>query len=412
MSIAVWFCVPGPPAPAVRRVYEDAARLFGADVHWVTLSGRSAVFTAEGERLLHLGNGSVLEGLARAYPHRGVVTTDVVASFSAGYGLARVLLRSDVDARDLDALVLLDSLHAGFDRDGTAADAQIAPFAAYARRAIARDAVLVTGHTDVRTPQPPAPAAFASTTQSHAELVRLAGEPAGDFVVHRFDHFDAAHDMQEHAAALTGWGPILLSEALARVTGMDELGERPTRPTPLPAAPPAVAGDVGEHVLAAAIADLHAGVDEDLGKNDGTEIREMAKMSPGGWGPGGNWCAVAASAWLAVGCPGLVPGSHGAKALLEQLRHARGVRVASAAELRRDPSLLRPGALMFWDRAIAGRPETSWWGHVGVEERVQDGAPLCIEGNSGADGRRVARMRRPLSDPTLIAAAILPRAAN
>lgn len=413
MSIGLWFFCPGMPAPAIRRVYEDAASFFDTKIRWVGLPGRSAVFTAEAKRLLGLGRGSVLEGLEIAYPMPTPVQRAAVAAFSAGYGAPRMMLSVPRDVAALDGLALLDALHAGFDRDGTAADAQIAPFADYAKHAIEGNAVFVTGHTDVKTPQPPAPAAFASTTQSHAELVRLGGAPAGHFVIHKYDQFDDVHQMQEHAAALTGWGPILVSEMLARVAGVDlasiDDNDRPTRPTPLPALPPH--GDVGELVLAAAIRDLEAGVDEDLGKNDGTEIREMAKMSPGGWGPGGNWCAVAASAWLAVGAPGLVTGSHGAKALKDQLRHARGVTWYTAAQLRATPLVLRPGAVCFWDRAVPGRPETSWWGHVGIFERLDGKDPLCIEGNSGADGRRVARMPRPLADPRLLGAAVLPAAA-
>jgi hypothetical protein len=57
----------------------------------------------------------------------------VLVTFSAGYGLARELLR-DADP-GIAALVLLDSLHAATEADGTPLDSQMAPFVAFAQRA-------------------------------------------------------------------------------------------------------------------------------------------------------------------------------------------------------------------------------------------------------------------------------------
>lgn len=161
-------------------------------------------------------------------------------------------------------------------------------------------------------------------------------------------------------------------------------------------------------VLARARRDL--GVREDLGHNDGVRIREM--MKPFGVLPGSNWCAVALSAWLRDGAAdaGVVPpiaGSAGAQAIMAQFKAAK--RWLSASEARKNPRLVRPGMVPVWDRATLGKPETSWFGHIGltITGAEDDGNFRAIEGNSGANGAHVETMARHLGDARLFGFGLL-----
>ena len=389
MSIAVWFACPGLPDARIRSMYEKVCAQHDADLRWIAIPGRSAAFTAEALRVKRVGLGSVINGLKLEHKELQTAVKDVLVCFSAGYGFAREVLKTTVDLHTLDGLVLLDSLHAGFDPDHTAADYQIQPFADYAHFAAEGVAVFYTGHTDVRTPQPPIPGAFASTTQAHQELLRLVGGMAGNFQVRRYDQFDPQHDKQEHAAALNAWGPALLDEALSRLTSTPADGC--TTPVPPNTAPFALS--YGGEALAAALRDLNAGVHEDLGHNDGTRIREYAKHFnlPGGI----NWCAVACSTWLLEAAAGLkvqpvVPGSPGAQALGAQFKDRKRWQEPAVARCA-------PGDVVVWRR-----PPSAWAGHTGLVESRTGDKLVTVEGNSGATGDRVARMERSLKDPLLL----------
>lgn len=170
-------------------------------------------------------------------------------------------------------------------------------------------------------------------------------------------------------------------------------------------------GRFGEQLVAAALADL--GVAEDLGKNDGRRIREYFAGSR--VRPPANWCAAATSTWIreaarVLGVAPPIPGSLQARQLRDQIREAArqpgsSARWHEAEELRRDPALLRPGMVVVWDRSDPGRPETSWQGHVGIVVGHPDGRTFAtVEGNSGDQGDRVARMSRSLADPRLLGA--------
>src|SRR5262249_49422375 len=120
-------------------------------------------------------------------------------------------------------------------------------------------------------------------------------------------------------------------------------------------------------VLAAARVDLIAGGREDLGHNDGHRIREYAARVKGA--VPANWWALALSAWLLAGAAALgieapIAGSAGAQTVMGQFKAAD--RWFSAAELRADPTLVKPGMVPVWDRSDPAKPETAWWGHIGI----------------------------------------------
>jgi hypothetical protein len=173
-------------------------------------------------------------------------------------------------------------------------------------------------------------------------------------------------------------------------------------------------GGFGEALVAAAVADL--GVSEDIGQNDGRRIREY--FSGSRVKPPANWCAAATTTWIreaarAFGVAPPIPGSLQAKQLRDQIREAArrpegAARWHEAEELRRDPGLLRPGMVVIWDRSDPARPETSWQGHVGIVVGRPEGRTFAtVEGNSGEQGDRVARMSRSLADPRLLGAGAL-----
>jgi hypothetical protein len=202
----------------------------------------------------------------------------VLVTFSAGYGLARELLR-DADP-GIAALVLLDSLHAATEADGTPLDSQMAPFVAFAQRAQRGEVALWVGHSDVPT------VGYESTTETAAELVRLAGPPSGLFHVEAFNVRDAAHAKEEHMAALRDWGPAFVAECVAALTG--EAPSPSTQPVPTPvthgAAPPVLRrGDKGEAVRAWQVELGRAGFRTDVDSSFGprTEVATMRLQQAG-----------------------------------------------------------------------------------------------------------------------------------
>jgi hypothetical protein len=249
----VWFCCPGKPTGEVVRAYEKALEPLGSfALVWITPAGFSKVFRAEA--LKHKRQGRILPGLLTAYPPPSGPSTVSIIAFSAGYGLPAELLASAEDRQALDGLVLLDGLHAGYDPDGTAGDAQLAPFIEFARRAIDSQAIFAFGHTDVSTYRQ-----YASTTESGDELLRLLDMPGevspneqegymqrarqGGFVVRAYDLFPPEKDKSEHGAALTKWGPKLVAEELVPWLRALAITKPPTSsPEPAPvvvSAPPA-----------------------------------------------------------------------------------------------------------------------------------------------------------------------------
>jgi hypothetical protein len=169
-------------------------------------------------------------------------------------------------------------------------------------------------------------------------------------------------------------------------------------PKTLPPAPPA---GLAAAFLARARADLAAGVRE-TAPNWGDRIRVM--LAAVGVGEPANWCAAAVTTWLReaareLGVDPPIRGSAGAKALMTQLQQAG--RWVSADELRRDPSLLKPGMVAVWHRGAPG----AWTGHTAAVASAAVAMRFAsLDGNGGPAGDRVTETPRDLRDPLFLGA--------
>jgi hypothetical protein len=209
-----------------------------------------------------------------------------IVSWSAAYAFVRALLRDGADAHRLTGWISLDSGYSGKDADGTAADAQVAPFLPLVAAAADNAGALVwAGYTDVVTGP-----AVANTGAFWREVRRLSGrEPGGLF---KLEHWPGTR-ARDHVAARDTHGPAFVAAALDAWRA--EVGEatRPTWPTILPILEiPAGAS----RVLDAARAEVEAGVREvPPGSNDGPTLRGYAKRlraAGGTWAPGWAWCCL------------------------------------------------------------------------------------------------------------------------
>jgi hypothetical protein len=84
----------------------------------------------------------------------------VLSSFSAGYAALRSLLRDDALEREVDAIIMLDGMHASLDRAGTIETTSIAPFVRFAERAARGEKLMVVTHSQIETRR------YASTTRA------------------------------------------------------------------------------------------------------------------------------------------------------------------------------------------------------------------------------------------------------
>jgi hypothetical protein len=143
----------------------------------VVLPGLSAAYAAKFrdpevfQRILdeaHARLGPLYDG--KAPPFRRVMVT----SFSAGFGGVRDLLKDPALFARIDALVLADSLHAGFTGDPALRrpdPAQMKDFVRYAREAAAGRKKLILSHSRIR------PEGYAGTTETADYLIAaLNGE--------------------------------------------------------------------------------------------------------------------------------------------------------------------------------------------------------------------------------------------
>lgn len=393
--------------PAVGPTYRKALAPIGDfDMPIVYLGGYSNAYS-EGGRRFRGADGRVLPQLVARYAPRHLDNYDQVAliTFSAGYAMAREVLQHPKDREALSALVMLDSLHAGFDPDHTASDGQLSHFVEFAKRAQQGGCLFWLGHTDVTTPQT-GPGAFASTTQAANELVRLAGPPSGKFLVRAYDL--EKDPLVEHRRVLAdqgpehhAWGPDFCAEALVPWLGSGWHASTPPAPAPTPPAPP-VAGPFGNAVLSVAAEDLNAGIREH-GHNAGPEIEELY-LKPLGLPTGSNYCASAVTSWIRRaaarrGVPMPVPGSGGAKALGDQFK---AIGQWKAAPLR--PEDLEPGDVLVWDRSNPKDPTTEWHGHTAIADAVGTETVWTVEANADRPPPcdAVCMVARPIKDPLLL----------
>jgi hypothetical protein len=96
-----------------------------------------------------------------------------LSSWSAGYGAIEQILRQPA-GKKVDAVILLDSLHAGYidEQAKTLKVEQLTPFIAFARRAAQKQAFMFMSHSSIIPP------GYASTTEVADHVVRqLGGKP-------------------------------------------------------------------------------------------------------------------------------------------------------------------------------------------------------------------------------------------
>jgi hypothetical protein len=109
---------------------------------------------------------SVEAAMSKRTGKKAFVRKLALSSWSAGYGAIEQILRQPAGKR-VDALVLLDSLHAGYadEQQKTLKVPQIEPFIAFAKRAAAGHAFMFMSHSSIIPP------GYASTTEVASYVV-------------------------------------------------------------------------------------------------------------------------------------------------------------------------------------------------------------------------------------------------
>lgn len=387
--------------PVVRVAYEAALdrALTPAGVLWDLVippvaGGFSSAYVTRAAQLRSRGGGSVLSGLLAAHPPPRERDALVIATFSAGYAMARAILSDERDALRVDGYAAIDSVHGGL-------DAQKRPtgldwLTAYAARAARDEVSCWLGHTDVQTPQTGA-GAFASTTQV-AQAARLEVPTGGAWHVEAFNL--EADQRREHMRALTGWGPEWVAGCALEVAERRGLVLRMDGEIVRHVEAPIDQEPLGLRALRLAVAELDAGVCEvPPGSNTGPRIREyLAGCERDGRPVGltaGDWCAAAAS-WCAY------QAQRGSEVVPHRwrisVRELWADAVAAGAAVRAAPGVLpEPGDLAILARS-GGDPTKGGLGHVARVELVSGGEYVTIDGNSGVAWKR---NRRRLDDPAL-----------
>jgi hypothetical protein len=388
--------------PVVRASYAAALdrALTPAGVLWDLVippvaGGFSSAYVQRAATLRSLGGGSVLTGLLQAHPPPRERDALVLATFSAGYALARAILSDARDAARVDGYAAIDSVHGGLDAQKRATGLDW--LTAYAARASRDEVSCWLGHTDVPTPQTGANA-FASTTQV-AQAARLEVPTGGAWHV---QDFDLERDpRREHMRALTTWGPEWVAGCALEVAERRGWVLRDADGLIVPAPAPALDVEpLGVRALRLAVAELDAGIAEvPPGSNSGPRVREyLAGCERDGRQVGltaGDWCAAAAS-WCAFRA------QRGAEQVPHRwrisVRELWADAVAVGAAVRAGPGVLpEPGDLAILARG-GGDPTRGGIGHVARVELVSGDEYVTVDGNSGVSWKR---NRRRLNDPAL-----------
>jgi hypothetical protein len=161
--------------------------------------------------------------------------------------------------------------------------------------------------------------------------------------------------------------------------------------------------DLGLAALWFATCDLNDGVRENLGRNDGTRIRQYASAFE--LTPPINWCSVSVSAWVRKGALlsdilSPIDGSPAARGIEAQFIEA-GLWVPKD---KLNPDVLVPGNIPVWWR---GKDIDDWPGHIGVIDACLGMSMNVIEANSGKYGDEVAKMSRSILDHKLLGVGVL-----
>ncbi len=92
-----------------------------------------------------------------------------LSAWSAGYGAVEQILRQKYGKERVDAVILLDGLHAGYEPDGGLNARQLEPFVDFAKRAKAGKRFMYFSHSSIIPPD------YASTTETASYLVHKLG---------------------------------------------------------------------------------------------------------------------------------------------------------------------------------------------------------------------------------------------
>lgn len=399
---------PGAIAPSIRAQYEQAiAPIDGARIIWHTVSGRSSAFVTLANRWRGQ-DGRVMRNFKAENERTDDITTSLVC-FSAGYGAVREMLWHPDDRAAVDAVVCLDAVHAGWEDDGTPSDAMLAGFTQYAKMAKSDASKLLwLGHSDVPTAK--FPAGYPSTTDTAAELVRLADGQGGQFLVQAYNLKPANQPKAEHSAALSVWGAGFMAEALRPHFGRiaaERRGALPWRNGQL---------SVGERCTLWSLAQVALGSLETWGRNAGPLIADYFrgatrrnKKTGAEEKVGidrGDWCIVAlCEAEDHVLLPGeervLIQRVAGWEIVEDAIRDGSWV---TAEEIRAGEYAIRVGDVGVNVRPKMANPEFTKLRHGWRAATVPnaDGVLKSVDGNSGKDGKRWATNARSIHDPDFL----------
>jgi hypothetical protein len=94
-----------------------------------------------------------------------------LSAWSAGYGAVVRIIENQSLADEIDAVVLLDGIHASYLQGGIVDPAKLAPYARFARKAIAGQKLFVITHSDIK------PTEYAGTRETCDALLKLVDVP-------------------------------------------------------------------------------------------------------------------------------------------------------------------------------------------------------------------------------------------
>jgi hypothetical protein len=135
-------------------------------------SGAYSSFFASPDRFTNLLS-SIESQMSKRTGKEAKIRKIALSAWSAGYGAIEQILKQPSGKR-IDAVVLLDSLHTGYDDDRTKAlnTLLIEPFVQFAKRAAAGERFMFMSHSSIIPP------GYASTTEvAHHVVKQLKGKP-------------------------------------------------------------------------------------------------------------------------------------------------------------------------------------------------------------------------------------------
>jgi hypothetical protein len=396
-------------SPAHRDRYADALR--GIEYCFTPWVSRGAQLSAGYDER---------RGLASKYPRlRDFLEAEtawrpgdrlVLVTWSAGTWAPRAWMRSAEDRALVDALVILDGLHAGRD-ESDPTDAAYEGILEFAREALDDPAtkLLIVTTSEIRPP-------YASTTAVAAEMLDRLGITLGGPSRPKRDHAELpglkvldwrstprGTTGKDHADHVRVLGPQLLRDVVVPFARGLGCLEPPWRNPALP---------LGERCVLWSREQMT----REPRPSAATLASWFSRAVRNGRALGitkGNHCAIAASyAALACALDGEeIP--HEPRAAARELQAdaiARGC-WHEAREVWDGVWAPRGGDLAVYDRSKPGRPETSWWGHVDrVSGPPEETGYWNLGANEGAGGAWREQISR-YDNPRLLGFVAYPRLA-